>query len=351
MALVVRGGARQSGDAISPLDDTVITVADSCGDARACSDAAHGMGTGSKGEEKEDEVGVGCVFRGSCCSTKRGMTMFLLLTITCFLFMDQNLMAPNLTDIAKDFNFTDHERDAKLGGEISLSLFIVGAPVSLVVGSYADRVNRQKLYSAVVLIGELGCMGTFWVTEYWQLFVLRALTGISLGGAQPLIMSMVADMYPPEERPRATSYIGLSMGFGVGFGQALAAYVGSMPWGGWRLPFMLVSAPCILGLCLCLIAGVSACLCGCACVAMSGRLRAGCLCLSPALSPPSPRPSSSSFCLLRASALSPSPCVHVCVCFCVFFCVYVCVRATKLNVLTGCTFSFRRPSETVLARF
>ena len=332
MALVVRGGARQSGVAISPLDDTVITVADSCGDARACSDAAHGTGTGSKEEEKEDEVGVGCVFRGSCCSTKRGMTMFLLLTITCFLFMDQNLMAPNLTDIAKDFNFTDHERDAKLGGEISLSLFIVGAPVSLVVGSYADRVNRQKLYSAVVLIGELGCMGTFWVTEYWQLFVLRALTGISLGGAQPLIMSMIADMYPPEERPRATSYIGLSMGFGVGFGQALAAYVGSTPWGSWRLPFMLVSAPCILGLCLCFIAGVCACV---ACVRVWQCQVARALAVSvflplsplPLFVPPLPLSVSCE----RAPCLLPHVCMCVCVLPCFFACLCVCVPQSSTS--------------------
>jgi MFS family permease len=240
------------------------------------------------------------------------MAMFLLLTITCFLFMDQNLMAPNLTDIAKDFNFTDQQRDAKLGGEISLSLFIVGAPVSLLVGSYADRVNRQKLYCAVVLIGELGCMGTFWVTAYWQLFVLRALTGISLGGAQPLIMSMISDMYPAEDRPKAASYVGLSMGFGVGFGQALAAYVGAAPWGNWRLPFMLVSAPCILGQCLCLIAGVCA----------GGNLRLLACALSPL----------SSSLLFLSLSVARARLVSFPMCVCVFFlrvCVCACHKAQR----------------------
>ena len=199
--------------------------------------------------------------------------MALLLAITTFLFMDQNLMAPNLSDIAKAFDFTDKQRDTKLGGEISLSLFLVGAPVSLVVGFQAvhiththththtrthkhthtfffldpqDRVNRKKLYSAVVLIGEVGCLATYFVTKYWQLFVLRALTGVALGGALPLIFSMIGDMYPAEERSSAASYVGLSTGLGVGFGQALAAYVGGVH--GWRLPFVLVAAPCLIGL-------------------------------------------------------------------------------------------------------
>jgi hypothetical protein len=45
-------------------------------------------------------------------------------------------MAPNLSLIAKDFNMTNEERDTKLGGEVSLGFFIVGAPVCLLIGIY-----------------------------------------------------------------------------------------------------------------------------------------------------------------------------------------------------------------------
>ena len=113
----------------------------------------------------------------SCLTAKR-RTLGLILWVTMWLFMDQNILAPNLTDIAKDFNFTDKQRDVKLGGEISLSLFVVGAPVSLIVGYYADRVNRKRLYTVVVLLGEGSMILMLWVEAYWQLFTLRALTGI-----------------------------------------------------------------------------------------------------------------------------------------------------------------------------
>jgi len=201
-------------------DEGAHTHAHSCTahDTTLATEAAmeEGVAEGCGGErESQDEQKVHEAVKVSCWKSERNVTMGLLLTITCFLFMDQNLMAPNLTDIARSFNMTDIQRDTKLGGEISLSLFLVGAPVSLVVGFHADRVNRKILYSTVVLFGETGCLLTAFVEEYWHLFVLRALTGVALGGALPLIYSMLADMYPAPERPRASAFVGLTMGLGL----------------------------------------------------------------------------------------------------------------------------------------
>ena len=120
--------------------------------------------------------------------------MSLLMTITLFLHLDQNLMAPNLSDIARDFNMTDTERDTKLGGEISLSMFIIGVPAALILGYCADRVNRKNLYTATIFFGVVGCFLTYWVKEYWQLLILRAMTGVSLGGSGPLVASMIGSV-------------------------------------------------------------------------------------------------------------------------------------------------------------
>ena len=53
----------------------------------------------------------------------------MLSLTTTFLFADQNLMAPNLTAIADSFGFSNEERDSKLGGQIAVGFFLVGAPV------------------------------------------------------------------------------------------------------------------------------------------------------------------------------------------------------------------------------
>jgi hypothetical protein len=183
---------------------------------------------------------AGCKTKRSWCSwfaqfvrPGRGRDMSLLMIITFFLCMDQSILAPNLSDIARDFNMTDIEKDTKLGGELSLSFFIVAAPASLITGYYADRVNRKNLFTAIILFGEVGCLICYWVEEYWQLLVLRLMTGIAVGGSSVLVasligeclsnvcsvriyiseyllsLSLIGDMYPPEERPRANMYAGI----------------------------------------------------------------------------------------------------------------------------------------------
>ena len=123
----------------------------------------------------------------------RARDMSLLMIITFFLCMDQSILAPNLSDIARDFNMTDIEKDTKLGGELSLSFFIVAAPASLITGYYADRVNRKNLFTAIILFGEVGCLICYWVEEYWQLLVLRLMTGIAVGGSGVLVASLIGE--------------------------------------------------------------------------------------------------------------------------------------------------------------
>ena len=56
-------------------------------------------------------------------------------------------MAPNLTQIAKEYGFSDSERDEKLGGQISLGFFIVGGAVSVVVGYFTGEYYAMKTKS------------------------------------------------------------------------------------------------------------------------------------------------------------------------------------------------------------
>jgi MFS family permease len=76
----------------------------------------------------------------------RTYTTLMLCITVFFLFADQNLLAPNLSAIAKDFEFTDSERDEKLGGYIAFGFFVVGGPVALLVGYFTDTVNRCLLF-------------------------------------------------------------------------------------------------------------------------------------------------------------------------------------------------------------
>lgn len=48
------------------------------------------------------------------------LTLALFAASILFLFADQNLLAPNLTAVARDFGFDDAQRDIKLGGQVGV---------------------------------------------------------------------------------------------------------------------------------------------------------------------------------------------------------------------------------------
>ncbi|KAL4426059.1 hypothetical protein ABPG77_007855 [Micractinium sp. CCAP 211/92] len=171
--------------------------------------------------------------------------MVTLFSLTAaLLYADQNLMAPNLTAIANDFNFDEEQKDRMLGGVIAAAFYIVGAPAALLFGWLSDRVNRKRLLFAAVLLGEAPCMLTIFVTNYWQLFTLRLLTGIALGGALPIVFSLLGDLYDTSSRAGVSSIVQLSTGIGLAVGQGIAGFVG--PALGWRWPFVIVSIPSCL---------------------------------------------------------------------------------------------------------
>jgi MFS family permease len=191
-------------------------------------------------------------------SHKQYTTGIICFTVA-FLFADQNLLAPNLSIIADEFHFTDAQRDDLLGGKIAIGFFIVGGFISILAGYLTDVSNRIPLFSFIVFFGESACMLTYWTTTYWQLFICRVLTGISIGGATPIIFSIFGDLYSENERANVSTFVGLSMSLGVckyyfiyyfiifihiifiALGQMLAGFLGSSH--GWRLPFLIIAIP------------------------------------------------------------------------------------------------------------
>lgn len=153
-------------------------------------------------------------------------------------------MSPNLTAIANEFDMDNDERDRKLGGDIALAFFLLGAPASLIVGFFADTHDRRKLFGCTVFVGEMACFCTYFVRTYNQLFLCRALTGFSIGGALPVIYSILGDLFGAGDRHIVSACVSFGVGAGISIGQAVAGYIG--PLYGWRLPFLVISIPALL---------------------------------------------------------------------------------------------------------
>jgi MFS family permease len=169
-----------------------------------------------------------------------GLTSLVVLLLNA----DQNLLAPSLTVVANEFNLTEKEKDLYLGGYLSIAFFLFGGIAAILSGYAADISNRRLAFTLVVLIGAISCLCTVFVTDFWGLFVTRLFTGISTGGAGPILYSLLGDIFVDEWRGRAASSLVIMSGGGVIVGQLIASTVA--PTHGWRAPFIAVSVPAII---------------------------------------------------------------------------------------------------------
>ena len=103
---------------------------------------------------------------------KRTIATIQIALISFFMFADQNLLGPNLTLIAEDFDMVD-VKDQYLGGLIPLVFWLLGGTVSLFIGYFTDIISRKKLFTLIVLIGEIPCFLSGFADTYMQFFVLR----------------------------------------------------------------------------------------------------------------------------------------------------------------------------------
>lgn len=168
---------------------------------------------------------------------------FILALAFMAVWSPQNLMAPNLTQMADFFQFSASERDKYLGADIAFATGVLSLPVSGVVGFLADIVkSRRDLYALTVLVGGVA---SFWCANcqsYTQLYIARFVNGGCMAGCTPVAFSLLGDLFETKQRNAASSGLTAMMGLGIILGQVLAGEFG--PAYGWRLPFQVAAILC-----------------------------------------------------------------------------------------------------------
>jgi len=177
-----------------------------------------------------------------CCSflgaeLREHRKLLPLAAAQMLLLADQNLLSTNMSQVAREWHLDDTERDEMLGGAASVVYFSCGAVFTLLAGRLADMMRRVTLVRICMILGPLATFGNSLVMSFGWLLVCRGAAGAALGGLLPASYSMLADMYPPEERPHAIALIAITSGVGPTFGQAVATVLGPS---GWRKPFAVV---------------------------------------------------------------------------------------------------------------
>lgn len=176
------------------------------------------------------------LYRGAIAPDPRRprYTLALLTALSALSFMDRQILAVLIQPVKVEFGLTDLQVGLVTGLGFALTFGLLGVPL----GRWADRHERRGLIVFCRgLGGALAGLGAT-ATGFWSLMLTRCGSAVSDAGGNPASMSMVADLFPPEQRSRVMSVF--ATGGSIG---ALMALVGGS-WlaqhFGWRAALALV---------------------------------------------------------------------------------------------------------------
>lgn len=185
--------------------------------------------------------------------TRHAQSLLLGLAF-CAVWSSSNIMAPNLTEIASTFGWTDAaDRDLYLGSYCALATGVLSFPIAAAIGVAVDLTkHRQRLFVATVAGNALATAAAAAARSYRQFIVARLFTGGFMAGSVPVAFSFLGDLFSADERNAASSGLTACMGLGILSGQV---YAGSNLGNDWRHVFWVSScfSLCCAFLCGCLV--------------------------------------------------------------------------------------------------
>lgn len=146
--------------------------------------------------------------------------------------------------------------DLQLGLAQGAAMSLPAALLSIPLGLWIDKGRRTRLLLLLAALTMFGSTATAFATSFPDLLAYRALTGLGMM-EEAVVLSLIADLFPPEQRGRANSVIvlgaygGSALGFTLTDG--LLPLAGLFPWfslsGEWRVvPFLSGIAGLLLAL-------------------------------------------------------------------------------------------------------
>jgi MFS family permease len=124
---------------------------------------------------------------------------------------------------------------------------VVFAGLLLLAGALGDRYGRKGLLLlGLVIFGGAAAVGMM-TTDPTQLIVVRAFMGVGAAAIMPTTLSILTNVFPAEERPKAIGIWAAVAGIGVGIGPAAGGFLlEQFDWGSVfivTLPLVVVAFP------------------------------------------------------------------------------------------------------------
>jgi len=163
----------------------------------------------------------------------------LTLTYT-FNHVDRQILVILLEPIKNEFGMSDGQIGWLTGIAFAAFYATLGIPVAM----WADRGNRRNIISLALGVWSLMTALSGMAQNYWHLLLARMGVGVGEAGGTPPATSMIADLYPPQERATALGIYTSGIGLGILAGFALGGYVYELY--GWRAAFFIAGVPGLL---------------------------------------------------------------------------------------------------------
>lgn len=167
----------------------------------------------------------------------------LTLTYT-FNHVDRQILVILLEPIKTELGL----RDSQLGMLSGLAFAAFYATLGIPVAMWADRGNRRNIIAIALGLWSAMTALSGLAQNYWHLLLARMGVGVGEAGGTPPATSMIADLYPPQERATALGIYTAGIGLGIMAGFAIGGFVYELY--GWRVAFFVAGVP---GLILALI--------------------------------------------------------------------------------------------------
>src|SRR5918994_2107862 len=154
------------------------------------------------------------------------------------------VLVPALTELLPNSGIAVNPANIGYYGSILFALFLAGWGTSMIWGPIGDRIGRVRALMLTILCYSLFTFLCGFVTNIWQLAVLRVLCGIGIGGEQPVGAAYIAEELPEDRRKMAAGLMHTGYYFGFFLAALANYYIGANY--GWRWMFILGGAPALL---------------------------------------------------------------------------------------------------------
>ncbi len=154
--------------------------------------------------------------------------------------VDRGIVNILMPSIKQAFDVSDTLLGLMGGFVFALFYATLGVPIAM----WADRGNRRNIVALAVTVWSGMTAACGLAGSFSHLLLARIGVGIGEAGSSPPSHSMIADLYPKEQRSTAMSVYAIGVYFGAMIGLVLGGYVVQNY--GWRHTFFVVGLPGLL---------------------------------------------------------------------------------------------------------